>query len=122
MTKVLKILFDTKNKLTSIIRKCKKKYYTNILDNSKTIKNTWSILHSIINPRKPNLLKKTININRKDCSESTIPNKMNYHFTQIGYKLAEKIDDIPNKSFLDYSNNRDLILWFYLLYQLVKFI
>ena len=32
---------------------------------------------------------------------------MNYHFTQIGNKLADKIDDIPNKSFLDYLNNRN---------------
>ena len=31
---------------------------------------------------------------------------MNYYFTQIGNKLADKIDDIPNKSFLDYLNNR----------------
>ena len=29
-----------KNKLTSIIRKCKKKYNTNLVDNSKTITNT----------------------------------------------------------------------------------
>ena len=84
----------------------KKKYYTNLLDNSKTIKNTWSILNSIINPRKPNVLHITININGKDCSESTISNKMNYHLTQIGNKLADKIYDIPNKSFLDYLNNR----------------
>ena len=75
--------------------------------NSKTIKNTWSILNSIINPRKPNLLKITINVNGKSCSESTISNKINYHFTQIGNKLADKIDDIPNKSFLDYLNNRN---------------
>ena len=32
---------------------------------------------------------------------------MNYHFTQIGNKLADKIDDIPNKSFLDYLNNQN---------------
>ena len=80
-----------KNKLTSIIRKCKKNYYTNLLDNSKTITNImvyiWSILNSIIIPRKPNLLKITININGKDCSGSTISNKINYHFTQIGNKL-----------------------------------
>ena len=73
------------------------KYYKYCLDNSKTIKNTWSILNSIINPSNPNLLKITININGKDCSETTISNKINYHFTQIGNKLAGKIDDIPNK-------------------------
>ena len=32
---------------------------------------------------------------------------MNYYFTQIGNKLADKIDDIPYKSFLDYLNNRN---------------
>ena len=48
-----------------------------------------------------------MNINGKDCSESTISNKMNYHFTQIRNKLADKIDDIPNKSFIDYLNNRN---------------
>ena len=31
---------------------------------------------------------------------------MNYHFTQIVNKLADKINDIPNKSFFDYLNNR----------------
>ena len=108
----MKLLFDNKykNKLTNIIRKCNNNYYTNVLDNSRTfttITNTWSILNSIINPRKPNLIKITININGKDCSESTISNKMNYHFTQIGDKLADNIDDISNKSFLDYLNNRN---------------
>ena len=48
-----------------------------------------------------------MNINVKYCSESIISNKMNYHFTQIGNKLADKIDDILNKSFLDYLNNRN---------------
>ena len=32
---------------------------------------------------------------------------MNYHSTQIGNKLSDKIDDIPNKSFIDYFNNRN---------------
>ena len=31
---------------------------------------------------------------------------MNYHFSQIGNKLDDKIDDITKKSFLDYLNNR----------------
>ena len=41
-------------------------YYRYLLDNSKTIKITWSILNSIVNSRKHNLLKITININGKD--------------------------------------------------------
>ena len=55
---------------------------------------------------KPNLLKITIKINGKDCSETTIYNKMNYNFTQIGNKLVDNIDDITNKSFIYYLNNR----------------
>ena len=42
---------------------------------------------------------------------------MNYHFTQIGNKLADNSADIPNKSFFDYLNNRKLnyIVLFYIL-------
>ena len=39
-----------KNDLTNIIRKCKKVFYTKSLDNSKSIKTTWSIVNSLINP------------------------------------------------------------------------
>ena len=42
----------------------------------------------------------------KDFSKTIISKKMNYHFNQIGNKLANTIDDIPIKSFLDYLNNR----------------
>ena len=73
--------------------------------------NTWYILISIINPRKPNYNKYEskiiININGQDYSKNQIYNKMNFHFIQIGNKLADKIDDILNKSFLDYLNNRN---------------
>ena len=33
----------------------------------------------------------TITTNGKDCSENTISNKMNYHFTQIGNKITDKL-------------------------------
>ena len=85
-------------------------YYTYLLGNCKKIKNTWSILNSIINLKKPNLLKIKIMNNGKDCSEPIISNNMNYHFIQIGTTLADKLADIiydkPNKYFIDYLNNR----------------
>ena len=46
----LRIYTKYKNYLTNIIRKCKKDCYTKSLDNSKSIKTTWSIINSLINP------------------------------------------------------------------------
>ena len=46
----LRIYKKYKNDLTNIIRKCKKDFYTKSLDNSKSIKTTWSIINSLINP------------------------------------------------------------------------
>ena len=68
--------------------------------------------------RKPNLLKIKTKINGKDCSETTIYNKMNYHFTQIGNKLADKLADIivdkPNKSFIDYLYKKKKTFYLYI--------
>ena len=52
----LRIYKKYKNDLTNIIRKCKKDFYTKFLDNSKSIKTTWSIINSLINPIQKNLL------------------------------------------------------------------
>ena len=50
----LRIYKKYKNDLTNIIRKCKKDFYTKSLDNSKSIKTTWSIINSLINPIQKN--------------------------------------------------------------------
>ena len=101
----LRIYKKYKNDLTNIIRKCKKDFYTKSLDNSKSIKTTWSIINSLINPiQKKNTKISVLDIHGKEIKDETIANKCNEHFIQVGSKLAKNICS-PNTSFNDYLKN-----------------
>ena len=77
------------------------------MDNSKSIKTTWSIINSLINSIQKNHTKISvldINRNGKEIKDETIVNKCNEHFIQVGSKLA-KNSCSPNTSFNDYLKN-----------------
>ena len=79
----LRIYKKYKNDLTNIIRKCKKDFYTKSLDNSKSIKTTWSIINSLINPiKKKNTKISVLDIHGKEIKDETIANKFNEHFNK----------------------------------------
>ena len=106
----LRIYKKYKNDLTNIIRKCKKDVYTKSLDNSKSIKTTWSIINSLINPIQKNNTKiSVLDIHGKEIKDETIANKCNEHFIQVGSKLAKNIC-APNTSFNDYLTNNHYII------------
>ena len=75
------------------------------MDNSKSIKTTWSIINSLINPIQKNNTKiSVLDIHGKEIKDETIANKCNEHFIQVGSKLAKNICS-PNTSFNDYLKN-----------------
>ena len=62
------------------------------MDNSKSIKTTWSIINSLINPIQKNNTKiSVLDIHRKEIKDETIEIKFNEHFIQIGSKLTMNI-------------------------------
>ena len=95
-----------KNKLTNIMRVCKKNYYTKILENSKNnIKGIWNILNSIIQNGKT----KTSYPDHFKDNDTTISNMndvvdgFNEFFVNVGPKLAQEIKNtLPEKSCADY--------------------
>ena len=75
------------------------------MDNSKSIKTTWSIINSLINPIQKNNTKiSVLDIHGKEIKDATIANKCNEHFIKVGSKLAKNICS-PNTSFNDYLKN-----------------
>ena len=95
-----------KNKLTTIKRKCKKQYFSKLInDNRDDIKGTWRILNSLIN-------KKNSTIEYPDAFHSdddsqvkgdrNIANHFNDFFVNVGPKLASKIEPPDNASIFSY--------------------
>ena len=75
------------------------------MDNSKSIKTTWSIINSYTNPIHKNHTQiSVLDIHGKEIQDETIANKCNEHFIQVGSKLAKNICS-PNTSFNDYLKN-----------------
>ena len=97
-----------KNKLTSIIRICKKEYYSTILENNKNnIKSIWTILNNVIRdtPRHITYPQYFSENDKKINKMEEVVNQFNNYFVNIGPNLAEKIpmtdtlahDDTPIK-------------------------
>lgn len=83
-----------KNKLIDIIRKCKKEYYNNLLENNKNdSKGTWNIINKIIRkstnkPSYPNYFTEK----EKDITNmDDVVEGFNTFFVSVGPDLAEKI-------------------------------
>jgi len=90
-----------KNKLTVILRKCKKDYYSRLLENNKNnIKGTWNILNSVIRRKKTSTAfpKEFIDNGKiiKNMDE-IVAGFFNGFFVNVGPNLANEIIP-PQKS------------------------
>ena len=96
-----------RNKIKHEIEKAEREFYTKLLNASKgNMRKTWSILKTIINKKRSNRIQ--TEFKNGDCiinDKSTIAEKFNGFFTNIGPNLAAKI---PNQSGspLNYMGNR----------------
>ena len=90
-----------KNKLTNIMRNCKKDYYNKLLENHKhNIKGIWNILNSIIRnkSRQINYPQYFIENNKIINNMNDVINKFNDFFVNIGPNLVEEIQDPVSSS------------------------
>jgi len=93
-----------KNKLSGLLRKAEKLYYTELLDSHKSnAKETWKTINEITNRKRKKISYPSQFIkNAKEISGNTnIANLFNDFFVGIGPSLAKNIPSV-NKSFSDY--------------------
>ena len=94
-----------RNKLTSILRACEKKYYNDlIIQNKSDIKATWRIINSVVknkdHPQLPVEFKNSSGY--KISGEKNIAHEFNKYFVNIGPNLADEIPSSEGKHVLDY--------------------
>ena len=85
-----------KNKLTNIIRKCRKEHYSKLLENNKNnIKGVWKILNSIIknNSGHKNYPQYFVDKDIKNYNMEDVVNSFNNFFVNVGPNLAKDIPD-----------------------------
>lgn len=96
-----------KNKLTNIMRSCKRQYYSSSLEKNKTnIKGTWRLLHEIINKKKVTKDYPTSFYTNTDTvvkDNKAIADHFNDYFVNVGKNLANSITS-PKICSLNYSN------------------
>ena len=85
-----------KNKLTNIIRTCRKDYYSKLLDSNKNnVKGIWNILNSIIKNKsgQVNYPQYFIDKDTNNYNMDEVVNSFNNFFVNVGPKLADNISD-----------------------------
>ncbi len=99
-----------KNKLTKILKRCEREYNSRILNTHKNdAKLLWKFLNNIINRKsitRP-LPKYFIKENNKITNDENIADGFNDFFTNIGPRLAEKING-SNKHFKEYLDKNTI--------------
>ena len=98
-TKDLSRYKNYKNKLTSILRNCKKTYFDKILKEQKNnMKGTWKILNEIIRKKKSTTMypETFTHKNKLFTSDLDIANGFNDFFVNVGPDLASKIEAPDN--------------------------
>lgn len=98
-----------KNKLTDIIRKCKKDYYNNVLEKNKNnIRGTWKILNSIIRKKNPSMsFSDYFIVDDKAIKDEAVVEGFNNFFVNVGPKLAKEIKPPQGGSTEKYLNERN---------------
>ena len=89
-----------KNKLTMILRNAEKRYYAaKLLEAKDNIGKTWKVLNAIISKnRVKNLVKEVVHEGQHIVDPTSIANRFNEYFVQLGPALAEKI---PKNNLID---------------------
>ena len=92
-----------RNKICSLIRLSKKKYYFEYFDhNVANMKKTWEGINELRYRRKRNFINITkVKDKGKIVKASQIPNILNKHFASVGTRLVSKLPS-PPKHHLDY--------------------
>lgn len=107
---IKKTNLTTYNKiLKQCIRQAKTSYYYKRFQNCKNdIKKTWQTINELINRKKTKPdLPKSFKIDESiEYNETTIANKFNEYFIEIGPTLAENIHAPADKSFTNYLKNQ----------------
>ena len=95
-----------KNKLTTIIRNAKKRYFYNLFEKCKgNMKKTWNEINNILGNRKQHALPNEMYFDdNKYSSREQIVEQFNSYFVSIGKKLCDSNHCIPN-SFKRYLNS-----------------
>ena len=97
-----------KNKLTAVLRRCEKDYYSKLLEEHKNdVKGTWQVLNSIIKKshKMSNYPETFIHNNTPISDKKGIANGFNHFFTNIGPNLAKKIVPPKEGNIYNYLNN-----------------
>uniref|UniRef100_A0A8C7YP82 Reverse transcriptase domain-containing protein n=1 Tax=Oryzias sinensis TaxID=183150 RepID=A0A8C7YP82_9TELE len=85
-----------RNKLTNIIRRCKKEYYDKLLDKNKSnVKNIWSILNAVIRKgaKENGYPKYFIYDERENYKMEDVAESFNQYFVNVGPELAKTLSD-----------------------------
>ena len=94
-----------KNKLTAILRRCEKQYFTELLEiNKGNMKETWKILNGLIN-KKTKGKQISMEFNGDDSKitgDNAIANGFNNFFVNIGPSLAKRIPKCNDILFTHY--------------------
>ena len=94
-----------KNKLTAILRRCEKQYFTELLEiNKGNMKETWKILNGLINKKsKGKQISTEFNGDEsKITGDKTIANGFNNFFVNIGPSLAKRIPKCKDSLFMQF--------------------
>lgn len=84
-----------KNRLTKIMRSCRKKYYNDIIESNKNMKGTWNVLNKLIKGQsnaKQDVVPEYFSNKDKIIKDMPdIVNGFNEYFVRVGQELAEQI-------------------------------
>ena len=106
-----------RNKVNSLNKRLKKDYYSSkIQENVGNLKQTWKIVHEIVNKTSKTTKIDSITVNDNVITnKKIIPNIMNTYFSRVGENLKAKIPHEPNPLTTGiYSINNNLKLFNFL--------
>ena len=103
-----------KKKLTTKIKILKKKYYSELIDNAKNLKDTWKTINGLISNTYIPLCNSFNLDNNIITNTKSIANEFNTYFSNIGKKLDSSIEKIETNNFIKYLNIPNKSSFFYL--------
>ena len=103
-----------KNKLTSILRTCKRQYFTDIFQKCKgNMKQTWNKINDILGNKKHNVIPNEMYTGKnKFSTREQIVEEFNSYFVNIGKKITNSIPCLPRsfKQYLSSEYNSSMFL------------
>ena len=83
-------------------------FHTELDKNKKNSRETWKIIRSVLPSKSSREAPSSVRLNNMTTSEdpTTVANKFNNFFCAVGRNLAEKIEQVPNKSPEDFFDKK----------------